>query len=77
MQWLMLQQEKPDDFVIATGRQFSVRDFVNAAAAELGVSLIWQGQGVDETGHGCRCGREQVAAGCGQPAGDGVPPQAR
>ena len=37
MQWLMLQQEQPDDFVIATGRQFSVRDFVNAAAAELGV----------------------------------------
>ena len=50
MQWLMLQQEKPDDFVIATGRQFSVRDFVNAAAAELGVSLRWQGVGVDEAG---------------------------
>ena len=50
MQWLMLQQEQADDFVIATGRQFSVRDFVNAAAAELGVSLSWQGQGVDETG---------------------------
>ena len=40
MQWLMLQQEQPDDFVIATGRQFSVRDFVNAAAAELGLSLL-------------------------------------
>ena len=50
MQWLMLQQEQADDFVIATGRQFSVRDFVNAAAAELGVSLSWQGQGVDEIG---------------------------
>ena len=50
MQWLMLQQVLPDDFVIATGRQFSVRDFVNAAAAELGVSLCWQGQGVEETG---------------------------
>ena len=50
MQWLMLQQEQPDDFVIATGRQFSVRDFVNAAAAELGVRLNWQGEGVDETG---------------------------
>ena len=50
MQWLMLQQEQADDFVIATGRQFSVRDFVNAAAAELGVVLSWQGQGVDETG---------------------------
>ena len=43
MQWLMLQQEQPDDFVIATGRQFSVRDFVNAAAAELGLSLEWKG----------------------------------
>ena len=49
MQWLMLQQEQPDDFVIATGRQFSVRDFVNAAAAELGLSLEWKGEGVDET----------------------------
>ena len=50
MQWLMLQQEQPDDFVIATGRQFSVRDFVNAAAAEVGLTLVWQGGGLDETG---------------------------
>ncbi len=50
MQWLMLQQETPEDFVIATGRQFSVRDFVNAAAAEIGVTLTWQGEGIDETG---------------------------
>lgn len=49
MQWLMLQQEQPEDFVIATGRQFSVRDFVNVAAADLGLSLQWQGEGVDET----------------------------
>ena len=49
MQWLMLQQEQPDDFVIATGRQFSVRDFVNAAAAELGLFLEWQGDGLNET----------------------------
>lgn len=49
MQWLMLQQEQPDDFVIATGRQFSVRDFVNAAAAELGLILEWQGDGLNET----------------------------
>jgi GDPmannose 4,6-dehydratase len=48
MQWLMLQQETPRDFVIATGRQFSVRDFVTIAAAELGVELEWQGEGVDE-----------------------------
>jgi GDPmannose 4,6-dehydratase len=50
MQWLMLQQEQPDDFVIATGRQFSVRDFVNTAAAEMGLTLVWQGEGIDETG---------------------------
>lgn len=50
MQWLMLQQDSPDDFVIATGEQHSVRDFVNAAAAELGVSLRWEGKGVEEVG---------------------------
>ena len=49
MQWLMLQQEQPDDFVIATGRQFSVRDFVNITAAELGLTLQWQGDGLNET----------------------------
>lgn len=49
MQWLMLQQPQPEDYVIATGRQFSVRDFVNAAAAELGIGLEWHGAGVDET----------------------------
>lgn len=50
MQWLMLQQEKPEDFVIATGRQFSVRAFVDATAAELGITLEWKGEGVKETG---------------------------
>ena len=50
MQWLMLQQEKPDDFAIATGEQHSVRDFVNAAAAELGISLRWEGEGLEEQG---------------------------
>jgi len=50
MQWLMLQQEKPDDFVIATGEQHSVRDFVNCAATELGLTLRWQGAGVEEIG---------------------------
>jgi GDPmannose 4,6-dehydratase len=49
-QWLMLQQDKPEDFVIATGVQYSVRDFVNAAAKELGISITWQGRGVEETG---------------------------
>ena len=51
MQWLMLQQEQPEDFVIATGVQYSVRDFVNAAAEELGIKLRWEGQGVDEKGY--------------------------
>ncbi len=51
MQWLMLQQEQPDDFVIATGVQYSVRDFVNAAAAEIGISVDWRGAGVDEKGY--------------------------
>jgi GDPmannose 4,6-dehydratase len=50
MQWLMLQQEQPEDFVIATGVQYSVRDFVNAAAKELGIVMTWHGQGIDETG---------------------------
>ena len=49
-QWLMLQQEKPEDFVIASGEQHSVRDFVNAAAAEIGMKLDWKGKGVDEHG---------------------------
>lgn len=50
MQWLMLQQTQAEDYVIATGIQYSVRDFVNAAAAELGITLSWQGDGVDEIG---------------------------
>ena len=48
VQWLMLQQEQPEDFVIATGVQHSVRDFVNAAAGELGMQIRWQGEGVEE-----------------------------
>ncbi|MGK4818491.1 GDP-mannose 4,6-dehydratase, partial [Salmonella enterica] len=48
MQWLMLQQEQPEDFVIATGVQYSVRQFVEAAALELGITLRWEGTGVDE-----------------------------
>jgi GDPmannose 4,6-dehydratase len=49
MQWMMLQQEVPDDFVIATGVQYSVRQFIDWSAAELGVTLKFEGQGVDET----------------------------
>ncbi|MGF9693069.1 GDP-mannose 4,6-dehydratase [Rhizobium sp. 0TCS1.26] len=51
MQWLMLQQEQPEDFVIATGVQYSVRDFVNAAAAEIDMNITWKGEGVDERGY--------------------------
>ena len=51
MQWLMLQQDEPEDFVIATGEQQSVRDFVNAAANELGMKIRWEGVGVDEKGY--------------------------
>jgi GDPmannose 4,6-dehydratase len=50
MQWLMLQQDVAEDFVIATGIQFSVRDFVNAAANELNLPISWQGSGVNEQG---------------------------
>jgi len=48
MQWMMLQQDKPDDFVIATGEQFSVRDFILWSAAELGITLSFSGSGLDE-----------------------------
>jgi len=51
MQWLMLQQDKAEDFVIATGVQYSVRDFVDAAAEEMGIKVRWEGSGVDEKGY--------------------------
>ncbi len=51
MQWLMLQQDTPEDFVIATGVQYSVRQFVDAAAKELGIQIRWEGKGVDEKGY--------------------------
>ncbi len=51
MQWLMLQQEAPEDFVIATGKQFSVRDFVNVAAEELSIKITWKGEGAEEKGY--------------------------
>lgn len=50
MQWLMLQEAEPEDYVIATGVQHSVRDFVTRAADELGITLDWQGHGLDERG---------------------------
>jgi GDPmannose 4,6-dehydratase len=50
MQWLMLQQEVAEDFVIASGKQYSVREFVEVAAHRLGITLVWKGQGKDEKG---------------------------
>lgn len=50
MQWLMLQQDKPEDFVIATGVQYTVRQFITWSAEELGITLKFEGEGVDETG---------------------------
>ena len=50
MQWLMLQQEVPEDYVIASGVQYSVRDFVNAAAAEIDIEISWSGEGLEEEG---------------------------
>ena len=61
MQWLMLQQDHAEDFVIATGVQYSVRDFVNAAAKELGMTIRWEGEGVDEKGYLAPTGRCIVA----------------
>jgi len=57
MQWLMLQQENPEDFVISSGVQYSVRDFVNAAAEELGMNISWHGKGTDEIG---RLGEREI-----------------
>ncbi len=51
MQWLMLQQERPEDYVIATGEQYSVRQFVEAAASEIGIAITWKGEGMDEKGY--------------------------
>jgi GDPmannose 4,6-dehydratase len=50
MQWLMLQQDEPEDYCISTGVQYSVRDFVNAACKEVGINIRWEGEGIDEKG---------------------------
>jgi GDPmannose 4,6-dehydratase len=49
--WSMLQQNQPEDFVIAAGQQYSVRDFVNAAAGELGMTIRWEGDGINQKGY--------------------------
>jgi GDPmannose 4,6-dehydratase len=51
MQWLMLQQDSPEDYVIATGEQHSVRDFTTLAAGKLGIQIAWRGKGVEERGY--------------------------
>ena len=61
MQWLMLQQDKPEDYVIATGKQYSVRDFVNTAAKELNMEIDWQGSGIHEKGVDKKTGAAIVA----------------
>jgi|SoiMethySBSTD1v2_1073268.scaffolds.fasta_scaffold00638_44 GDPmannose 4,6-dehydratase len=66
MQWLMLQQDEPEDYVIATGEQYSVREFVDAAAAELGVTISWEGEGVDEVGVVAAAGESSPGMSAGQ-----------
>lgn len=61
MQWMMLQQDKPEDFCIATGIQYSVRDFVNYAYEYMGKSIRWEGEGVDEKGYDKDTGKCIVA----------------
>lgn len=56
-QWLILQQEKPDDFVLATGETHTVREFVEAAFNEVGVNIIWKGSGVEEKGYCAKTGK--------------------
>lgn len=78
-QWLMLQQQEPEDFVIATGEQYSVRDFVNAAAEDLGIHIRWEGSGVNEIGYlvSSPCGRERnktPSAIRGEGGGEGAKP---
>jgi len=61
MQWLMLQQSKAEDFVIATGVQHSIREFVNASAKELDMSIQWEGKGVNEKGIDTKTGKTVIA----------------
>ena len=58
--WLMLQQDEPEDYVIATGEQYSVRDFVDAAAPYFGINIVWEGEGLDERGVDKTTGRTIV-----------------
>jgi GDPmannose 4,6-dehydratase len=60
MQWLMLQQDQPDDYVISTGQQHSVREFIELAAKEVGISIRWEGRGSKERGIDEKSGSELV-----------------
>ncbi|OAD22009.1 GDP-mannose 4,6-dehydratase [Candidatus Thiomargarita nelsonii] len=57
----MLQQDEPEDFVIATGRQYSVRDFVQAACQHLDISIQWQGTGIDQKGYDEKTGKNIIS----------------
>jgi len=59
--WLILQQDQPDDYVIATGKQYSVRQFIEFGAAELDMDIEWEGSGVDEIGIDRKSGDQVVA----------------
>ena len=59
--WLMLQQEEPKDYVIATGKTFSVREFVELAFLEVGIEIIWSGSGLEETGRDAKTGKVLVS----------------
>jgi GDPmannose 4,6-dehydratase len=61
MMWLMLQQPEPEDYVIATGKQHSVRELIELAAGRLGMPVAWEGQGVEERGIDTTSGRPIVA----------------
>ena len=58
--WLMLQQEKPNDYVLATNEYHSVREFVECSFREKGIELIWKGEGLDEVGYDKNTGKEYV-----------------
>lgn len=58
--WLMLQQEEPDDYVVASGRTYSVRQFIEIAFSEIGVDLVWEGSGADERAMDRRTGKTRV-----------------
>ena len=74
MQWLMLQQEKPEDFVIATGHQTSVRDFVHLAAKEAGIAIEFSGSGLEEVGVVASVDMERLRRATGRESGCGLKP---